>query len=150
MPGWHPPLHAMRHPVSHLVAQSDLELRDEGAAHLAVAKAQLAGDHVSDASDALNAAFEDFEEVHNRNVENWHRGPVVTVDAVADGLAEIFYLKGCVAEMAQGGVVDRLDQGWARVFFQRALDQASRKQRHYQEALLAPAAIGAVLRSPTE
>ncbi|HEX3271814.1 MAG TPA: hypothetical protein VHR15_14285 [Ktedonobacterales bacterium] len=105
---------------------------------------------MSNASDALNAAFEDFEEVHNRNVENWHRGPVVTVDAVADGLAELFYLKGCVAEMAQGGVVDRLDQGWARVFFQRALDQASRKQRHYQEALLAPAAIGAVLRSPTE
>jgi hypothetical protein len=150
MPGWHPPLHAMRHPVSHLVAQSDLELRDEGAAYLAVAKAQLAGEHVSDASDALDAAFEDFEELQNRSVENWHRGPAVTVDDVADGLAEIFYLKGCVAELAQGGVVDRRDQGWAGVFFQRALDQASHKQRHRQEALLAPAAIAAVLYSPTE
>lgn len=122
MPGWHPPLHSVRYPVSHLVAYSDLELRDDGAAHLAVAKAQLAGDHTSDTSDAsgaLDAAFEDFQEIQNRNAEHWHRGPAVEV---ADELAETFYLKGRVAEKAENVPASRADLGWAGEFFWRAAE----------------------------
>jgi hypothetical protein len=118
MPGWHPPLHPIRHPVSHLIAYSDLELRDDGAAHLAVAKAQLAGDHVSDTTDAsvaLDAAFEDFQEIQNRNAEHWHRGPAIEV---ADELAETFYLKGRIAEKA---TVDHPDLGWTVDFYGRAI-----------------------------
>jgi hypothetical protein len=72
MPAWHPPLHPVKHPISHLVAHSDLELRDEGVAHLERAKAQLAGDRASDADCSLDAAFEEFEEIQNRNAEHWH------------------------------------------------------------------------------
>jgi hypothetical protein len=122
MPGWHPPLHPIRHPVSHLVAYCDLELRDDGVAYLAVAKAQLAGDHVSDTTDAsgaLDAAFEDFQEIQNRNAERWHRGLAVEV---ADELAETFYLKGRVAEKAENVPASRADLGWAGEFFWRAAE----------------------------
>ena len=135
MPGWYPPLHPIRHPVSHLVAYSDLELRDDGAAHLAVAKAQLAGDHASDsteASGALDAAFEDFQEIQNRNAEHWHRGLVVEV---ADELAETFYLKGRVAEKAENAAASRSDQGWADEFFWRAAEQVTRKGSFYHDEL---------------
>ena len=135
MPGWYPPLHPIRHPVSHLVAYSDLELRDDGAAHLAVAKAQLAGDHASDsteASGALDAAFEDFQEIQNRNAEHWHRGLVVEV---ADELAETFYLKGRVAEKAENLTARRSDQGWADEFFWRAAEQVTRKGSFYHDEL---------------
>ena len=127
MPAWHPPPHPMKHPVSHLVAHSDLELRDEGVAHLARAKAQLAGDHVSDASSSLDAAFEDFQEIQNRNAENWHRGP--SVDVAAE-LAETFYLKGRVAEQAAFG---RSDLGWADDFYRRAAEQVTPNRSFYQE-----------------
>ena len=135
MPGWHPPLHPIWLPVSHLVAYSDLELRDDGAAHLAVAKAQLAGDHVSDTTDttdALDAAFEDFQEIQNRNAEHWHRGPVVEV---ADELAETFYLKGRIAEKAENATARRSDQGWADEFFWRAAEQVTRKGSFYHDEL---------------
>jgi hypothetical protein len=124
MSGWHPPLHPMQHPLFHLVAQSDLELRDEGTAHLQVAKAQLAGDHASDASGALDAAFEDFQEIQNRNAESWHRG--LPADVAAD-LAETFYLKGRVAENAENAHVARSDLGWADDFFRRATEQVTLK-----------------------
>jgi hypothetical protein len=135
MPGWHPPLHPIRHPVSHLIAYSDLELRDDGAAHLAVAKAQLAGDHASDsteASGALDAAFEDFQEIQNRNAEHWHRGPAVEV---ADELAETFYLKGRAAEKAENATANRSDLGWADGFFGRAAEQVTRKGSFYHDEL---------------
>jgi hypothetical protein len=135
MPGWHPPLHPVRRPISHLVAYSDLELRDDGAAHLAVAKAQLAGDHASgttDASGALDAAFEDFREIQNRNAEHWHRGPVVEV---ADELAETFYLKGRVAEKAENVTARRSDLGWADEFFWRAAERVTRKGSFYHDEL---------------
>ena len=135
MPGWHPPLHPVRHPVSHLVAYSDLELRDDGAAHLAVAKAQLAGDHASDSTDvsgALDAAFEDFQEIQNRNAEHWHRGPAVEV---ADELAETFYLKGRAAEKAENATASRSDLGWTDEFFWRAAEQVTRKGSFYHDEL---------------
>ena len=135
MPGWYPPLHSIRHPVSHLVAYSDLELRDDGAAHLAVAKAQLAGDHASDStgvSGALDAAFEDFQEIQNRNAEHWHRGPAVEV---ADELAETFYLKGRVAEKAENVTARCSDQEWADEFFGRAAEQVTRKGSFYHDEL---------------
>jgi hypothetical protein len=131
MSGWHPPLHPMQHPLSHLVAQSDLELRDEGTAHLQVAKAQLAGDHASDASGALDAAFEDFQEIQNRNAESWHRGSAVEVAA---DLAETYYLKGRVAEKA---TVGRSDLGWADAFYRRAAEQVTLNGSFYQEELVA-------------
>jgi hypothetical protein len=130
MSGWHPPLHPMKHPVSHLVAQSDLELRADGVAHLELAKAQLAGDHASDTTDAsgaLNAAFEDFQEIQNRNAANWHRGAAVEVAA---DLAETFYLKGRVAEQA---ALDRSDLGWADDFYRRAAEQVTPNRSFYQE-----------------
>ena len=132
MPGWHPPLHPMKHPVSHLVAHSDLELRDDGAAHLAVAKAQLAGDYASDTTDAsgaLDAAFEDFQEIQNRNAEHWHRGSAVEVAAE---LAETFYLKGVVAEQA---AVGRSDPGWAAEFYRRAAEQVTPSRSFYHDEL---------------
>ena len=132
MPGWHPPLHPVRHPVSHLVAYSDLELRDDGAAHLTVAKAQLAGDHATGAtgaSGALDAAFEDFQEIQNRNAANWHRGAAVEV---ADELAETFYLKGRVAEQAAMG---RSNLGWADDFYRRAAEQVTPGRSFYQDEL---------------
>jgi hypothetical protein len=132
MSGWHPPLHPMKHPVSHLVANSDLELRDEGMAHLERAKAQLAGDHVSDASNSLDAAFEEFEEIHNRNAEHWHRGPT---GEVADDLAETFYLKGRIAEKAENAHASRSDLGWAEDFYRRAAEPATLKTSFYQEEL---------------
>ena len=135
MPGWYPPLHPIRHPVSHLIAYSDLELRDDGASHLAVAKAQLAGDHASDsteASGALDAAFEDFQEIQNRNAEHWHRGPAVEV---ADELAETFYLKGRAAEKAENATASRSDLGWADEFFGRAAEQLTRKGSFYHDEL---------------
>ena len=135
MPGWYPPLHPVWHPVSHLVAYSDLELRDDGAAHLAVAKAQLAGDHASDSTDvsgALDAAFEDFQEIQNRNAEHWHRGPAVEV---ADELAETFYLKGRAAEKAENATASRSDLGWADEFFGRAAEQVTRKGSFYHDEL---------------
>ena len=137
MPGWYPPLHPIRHPVSHLIAYSDLELRDDGAAHLAVAKAQLAGDHASDsteASGALDAAFEDFQEIQNRNAEHWHRGLVVEV---ADELAETFYLKGRAAEKAENATASRSDLGWTDEFFWRAAEQVTRKGSFYHDELVA-------------
>jgi hypothetical protein len=140
MPGWHPPLHAMRHPISHLVTQADLELRADGAAHLVIARAQLAGNLASDSSDAssaLDAAFEDFQEIQNRNAENWHRGPVVDVEVVADDLAETFYLKGRVAETAANVNASRSDLGRADDFYRRAAEQLTPKQSYYQKALLA-------------
>ena len=121
----------MKHPVSHLVANSDLELRDEGMAHLERAKAQLAGDHASDASNSLDAAFEEFEEIHNRNAEHWHRGPAVEVAA---DLAETFYLKGRVAEQS---TVGSTDPGWADDFYRRAAEQITLKRSYCQKALLA-------------
>ena len=130
----------MRHPISHLVTQADLELHAEGAAHLAVAKAQLAGNHASDSSDAsgaLDAAFEDFQEVQNRNAENWHRGPLVEVEGVADDLAETFYLKGRVAETAANVNASRSDVGRADDFYRRAAEQLTPRQSYYQKALLA-------------
>jgi hypothetical protein len=99
----------MKHPLSHLIAYSDLELRDDGAAHLAAAKAQLAGDHTSDSTDvtgALDAAFEDFQEIHNRTAEHWHRGAAVEV---ADDLAETFHLMGRIAEKAENAHASRSD-----------------------------------------
>lgn len=135
MPGWHPPLHSVRYPVSHLVAYSDLELRDDGVAHLAVANAKLASDHASDmtgANCALDAAFEDFQELQNRNVEQWHRGPAVEV---ADELAEAFYLKGRVAEKAENATASRSDLGWADEFFGRAAEQVTRKRSFYYDEL---------------
>jgi hypothetical protein len=128
------PLHAMKHPISHLVADSDLELRDEGMAHLVRAKAQLAGDQASDAGYSLDAAFEDFEEIHNRTVENWHRGAAVDIAAE---LAETFYLKGRVAERAENAHASRSDLGWADDFYVRAAEQAALKKRFYQEELMA-------------
>jgi hypothetical protein len=119
----------MQHPLSHLVAQSDLELRDDGAAHLGLARAQLAGNHASDASGALDAAFEDFQEIQNRNAESWHRGP--PVDVAAD-LAETFYLKGRVAEKANVG---RSDLGWADAFYRRAAEQLTPNESYYHEEL---------------
>jgi hypothetical protein len=130
MSGWHPPLHPILHPVSRLVAYSDVALRDDGAAYLAVAKAQLAGDNASDttdASSALDAAFEDFQEIQNRNAEHWHRGPAVEVAA---DLAETFYLKGRVAEQAAWG---RSDLGWADDFYRRAAEQVTPNRSFYQE-----------------
>jgi hypothetical protein len=130
----------MRHPVSHLVAQTDLELCADGAAHLAVAKGLLAGDHAADnadASGALDAALEDFQEIQNRNAEDWHRGPAVDVEAVADGLAETFYLKGRVAETAANVNASRSDLGWAGDFYARAAEQLTPKQSYYQQAFLA-------------
>jgi hypothetical protein len=130
----------MRHHVSHLVAQTDLELHDDGAAHLKVAKAQLAGDHASDTSDAssaLDAAFEDFEELQNRNAENWHRGPVVDIEVVADDLAEMFYLKGRVAETAKNVNASRSDLGRADDFYRRAAEQITLTRSYCQKALLA-------------
>jgi hypothetical protein len=132
MSGWHPPLHPVKHPISHLVAHSDLELRDEGVAHLERAKAQLAGDHVSEASSSLDAAFEKFEEIQNRNAEHWHRGPAVEV--VAD-LAETFYLKGRVAEKAENATASRSDLGWAEEFFGRAAEQVTHKGSFYHDEL---------------
>ncbi len=132
MSGWHPPLHAMKHPISHLVADSDLELRDEGMAHLVRAKAQLAGDQASDASSSLDAAFEDFEEIHNRTVENWHRGAAVDIAAE---LTETFYLKGRVAERAENAHASHSDLGWADDFYRRAAELAVFKQEFYQEEL---------------
>ena len=129
MPGWHPPLHPMQHPLSHLVAQSDLELRDEGVANLAVARAQLAGDHVSDTSGALDAAFEDLQEIQNRNAENWHRGWAVEVSA---DLAETFYLRGRVAEQA---TVGSSNLGWADDFYRRAAEQDTPNSSFYQGKL---------------
>jgi hypothetical protein len=143
MSGWYPPLHPMLHPVSHLVAYSDLELRDDGTAHLAVAKAQLAGDRASDTSDtsdmtdgsgALDAAFEDFQEIQNRNTEHWHRGPAAEV---ADELAETFYLKGLVAERSENATASRSDLGWADEFFGRAAEQVTRKGSFYHDELRA-------------
>ena len=119
MSGWHPPLHPMKHPLSHLVADSDLELRDEGVAHLERAKAQLAGDQASDTSSSLDAAFEDFEEIHNRNAEHWHRGAAVDIAAE---LAETFYLKGRVAERTENAHASRSDLGWADDFYRRAAE----------------------------
>jgi hypothetical protein len=129
MPGWHPPLHPMKHPVSHLVAYSDLELRDEGVAHLARAKAQVADDPASDPSSLLDAAFEEFEEIQNRNAEHWHRGPSVEVAAE---LAETFYLKGRVAEQA---AVGRSDPGWADEFYRRAAEQVTPSRSSYHDEL---------------
>ena len=134
MPGWHPPLHPIRHPVFHLVAYSDLELRDDGAAHLAVAKAQLAGDYASDTTDAsgaLDAAFEDFQEIQNRNAEHWHRGSAVEVAAE---LAETFYLKGRAAEKA---TVDHHELGWTVNFYRRAAEQVTPNRNFYQDELVA-------------
>jgi hypothetical protein len=119
----------MKHPVSHLVAHSDLELREEGVAHLARAKAQLAGDHVSEASSSLDAAFEDFQEVQNRNAENWHRGP--SVDVAAE-LAETFYLKGRIAEKA---ALHRSDLGWTDGFYRRAAEQVTPNRSFYHDEL---------------
>jgi hypothetical protein len=119
------------------VAQTDLELRDDGAAHLRLAKAQLAGDHASDSSDAsssLDAAFEEFEEIQNRNAEHWHRGP--PVDVAAD-LAETFYLKGRVAEKAENTTASRSDLGWADDFFRRAAEQVTPKGSFYHDELVA-------------
>jgi hypothetical protein len=135
MSGWHPPLHAMKHPISHLVADSDLELRDEGRAHLVRAKAQLAGDPALDPSDAgssLDAAFEEFEEIYNRNGENWHRGAAVDIAAE---LAETFYLKGRIAEQAENASASHTDLGWADDFYRRAAEQATRNTSFYQEEL---------------
>jgi hypothetical protein len=129
MSGWHPPLHPIKHPVSHLVAHSDLELRDEGVAHLERAKAQLAGDRASDADCSLDAAFEEFEEIQNRNAEHWHRGPSVEVAAE---LAETFYLKGRVAEQA---AVGRSDPGWADEFYRRAAEQVTPSRSSYHDEL---------------
>jgi len=137
MSGWHPLLHALRHPVSHLVAHSDLELRDEGVAHLERATAQLAGDHMSDASSSLDAAFEEFQEIQTRNAENWHRGPVVDVEVVADDLAERFYLKGRVAETVENVNASRSDLGRADDFYRRAAEQITLKRSYCQKALLA-------------
>ena len=123
MSGWHPPLHPVRHPVSRLVAYSDVELRDDGAAHLAVAKAQLAGDNESDTTDAsgaLDVAFEDFQEIQNRNTEHWHRGSSVDV---ADELAETLYLKARIAETVENTGANHSDLGWADEFFRRAAEQ---------------------------
>jgi hypothetical protein len=130
---WHPPLHPMQHPLFHLAAHSDLDVRDEGTAYLESARAQLAGDQASDASGALDAAFEDFEEIQNRNSENWHRGPSVDVVDVADDLAETFYLKGRVAEKAEKNDAGRPDLGWADDFYRRAAEQATRKTNYYQD-----------------
>jgi hypothetical protein len=117
----------MKHPVSHLVAHSDLELRDEGVAHLATAKAQLAGDHAPDASSSLDAAFEDCQEIQNRNAENWQRGPSV---AVAAELADTCSLTGRVAEQAAFG---RSDLGWADDFYRRAAEQVTPNRSFYHE-----------------
>ncbi len=130
MSGWHPPLHPMKHPLSHLVADCDLELRDEG-------KAQLAGDPASDPSDAsssLDAAFEEFEEIYNRNAQNWHRGAALEV---ADDLAETFFLKGRIAEKAENAHASRSDLGWADDFYRRAAEEAALKKHFYQEELMA-------------
>jgi hypothetical protein len=132
MSGWHPPLHPVKHPISHLVAHSDLELRDEGVAHLERAKAQLAGDHMSEASSSLDAAFEEFEEIQNRNAEHWHRGPAVEA---ADELAETFYLKGRAAEKAENTTASRSDLGWADVLFWRAAEQVTPNRSFYQQEL---------------
>jgi hypothetical protein len=132
MSGWHPPLHPMKHPISHLVATSDLELLDEGMAHLERAKAQLAGNQASDASSSLDAAFEELEEIHNRNAENWHRGAAVEVAA---DLAETFYLKGRLAEKAENAHASGSDLGWADYFYWRAAELAVFKQEFYQEEL---------------
>jgi hypothetical protein len=129
MSGWHPPLHPIKHPVSHLVAHSDLELRDEGVAYLERAKAQLAGDRASDADCSLDAAFEEFEEIQNRNAANWHRGPAVEVAAE---LAETFYLKGRVAEQANVG---SSDLGWADDFYRRATGQVTPNMSSYHDEL---------------
>ena len=137
MSGWHPLLRAMRHPVSHLVAHSDVELRNEGTVHLAPAKAHLAGDRASAASVALAAAFEDFEELQNRNAENWHRGPVVDVEVVADDLAEMFYLKDRVAETAKNVNASGSDLGRADDFCRRAAEQITLKRSYCQKELLA-------------
>jgi len=137
MSGWHPSLHAMRHPDSHLVAHSDLELRNEGAAQLALAKEHLAGDRASGVSVAFAAAFEDFEELQNRNAENWHRGPVSDVEVVADDPAEMFYLKGRVAETAENVSASRSDLGRADDFYGRAAEQITLKLSYCQKALLA-------------
>jgi hypothetical protein len=122
----------MKHPRSHLVADSDLELRDEGMAHLERAKAQLAGDPASEASSSLDAAFEEFEEIYNRNGENWHRGAALEV---ADDLAETFYLKGRIAEQAENASVSRSELGWADDFYVRAAELAVLRKRFYQEEL---------------
>ena len=127
MSGWHPPLHPVKHPVSHLVAHSDLELLEEGVAHLETAKAQLAGDRAPNADCSLDAAFEDFQEIQNRNAANWHRGAAVEV---ADELAETFYLKGRVAEQAALG---RSDLGWANDFYRQAAEQVTPNRSFYQE-----------------
>jgi len=137
MSGWHPLLHAIRHHVSHLMAHSDLELRNEGTVHLVPAKAHLAGDRASAASVALAAAFEDFEELQNRNAENWHREPVVDVEVVADDLAERFYLKGRVAETVENVNASRSDLGRADDFYRRAAEQITLKRSYCQKALLA-------------
>jgi|GEM_PF-7120136 hypothetical protein len=131
MSGWHPPLHPMQHPLSHLVAQSDLELRDDRVAHLEIAKALLAGDQASDAGYSLDAAFEEFEEIQNRNAESWHRGSAVEV---ADDLAETYYLKGRVAEKA---AVGRSDLGWADDFYRRAAEQVTLNRSFYHDELVA-------------
>jgi hypothetical protein len=132
MSGWHPPLHPMKHPLSHLVANSDLELRDEGVAHLVRAKAQLAGDQASDAVSSLDAAFEEFEEIHNRNTENWHRGAALEV---ADDLAETLYLKGRVAEKAENAHASGSDLGWADDFYRRAAGQVTPNMSSYHDEL---------------
>jgi hypothetical protein len=132
MSGWHPPLHPILHPVSRLVAYSDVALRDHGAAYLAVAKAQLAGDNASDttdASSALDVAFEDFQEIQNRNAEHWHRGPGVDITTE---LAETFYLKGRVAEKA---TVGRPDLGWTVDFYRRAAEQVTPTRNFYHDEL---------------
>jgi hypothetical protein len=106
-------------------------------AHLARAKAQLAGDPAldpSDASSSLDAAFEEFEEIHNRNAECWHRGAPLEV---ADDLAETFFLKGRIAEKAENAHASRSDLGWADDFYVRAAEQAALKKRFYQEELMA-------------
>jgi hypothetical protein len=95
----------------------------------------LAGDYASataDASSALDAAFEDFQEVQNRNAEHWHRGSSVDV---ADELAETLYLKARIAEAIENSGAIHSDLGWADEFFRRAAEQMSRKGSFFHDAL---------------
>lgn len=78
-----------------------------------------------------------IRDCHYRNAENWHRGPVVDVEVVADDLAEPFYLKGRVAETAKNVNASRSDLERADDFYWRAAEQITPKRSYYQKALLA-------------
>jgi hypothetical protein len=120
MSEWRHPLHAMRYPVSHFVTKANLELRNDGAARLVVAKAQPTGNHASDGpntSGALDAAFEDFQEIQNRNAEKWRRRPVVDVEVVADDMAETFYLMDRVGRPVENVNASRSDLERAGSFY---------------------------------